>query len=698
MSYRDISQTVFDQALQELDGEDVAAPSEGIPQGEAVATPEQQPEDKSWWQRGVDMWKSAGAGIAKAGLETKDFIFGEPAEEDKSNFRKQFEQRSKELADDSMVNSLTMGVSQIVTGLIGAGKVMAPVKAAKWFQAGGKAAHAGFDVARGATAGAVVLDPHEERLSNLVETFPDLQNPVTEYLAAKPDDSAAEGRFKNALESIGADFALMGAVKAIKFLRAGDQVAADKEIAKLANPEGSAIKGVEEPGGVSSHADKAIVPEAIKETHSAPNVGSVNDGLSSVEMPAGVAPNRGDGLLPSGQSSPSADVFGAQHEASATKGNYTPTVEVSEDALASILQTTDNDLKAIQTYGSRNAAIEAGHSFTGNADLPWQKLRSSEEVATFVENAASVLKNQMDNVKGGDVLSDAKVRHMVESRAELFGEDPAMILGQLAEAGQNASHMTANMEASYLIANRMFTDAYDLATKIRMGDLAAFGGDMTKATGELKARLMASSDLLASARSMSSNSGRVLRRMRGQHRISQADIDTLKGLDGDKLADVLFQTKGDPKKLAQVANPTFLRRVTDEAAFSLTNSLLWMWPTHLVNTTSNAMMLVGRPTEKLIGSFALGPKGGGSVLRERAIREYSYTMASLGDGWQALVDAFKKGDSILNPHNTELFNAGGTMQTAQKAIQLKPVQGVADVVENATRLLTYRNIVSATNT
>ncbi len=200
--------------------------------------PEQQPEDKSWWQRGVDMWKSAGAGIAKAGLETKDFIFGEPAEEDKSNFRKQFEQRSKELADDSMANSLTMGVSQIVTGLIGAGKVMAPVKAAKWFQAGGKAAQAGFEVARGATAGAVVLDPHEERLSNLVETFPDLQNPVTEYLAAKPDDSAAEGRFKNALESIGADFALMGAVKAIKFLRAGDQVAADKEIAKLANPEG----------------------------------------------------------------------------------------------------------------------------------------------------------------------------------------------------------------------------------------------------------------------------------------------------------------------------------------------------------------------------------------------------------------------------------------------------------------------------
>lgn len=704
MGYRDISQDVFEQALQELDGETENTHShpqtkpqpEVIPAGPSPA-PQRQPEPqseplegKSWWQRGADMWKSIGAGIGKAGIETKDFLLGEPAEEDKSQFRKDWEQRSKQLADESTANSLAMGGGQIVTGLIGAGKVMAPLKAAKLYQAGGKTAQVAFEVTRGATAGAVVIDPHEERLSNLVESFPDLQNPITEYLAAKPDDSAAEGRFKNALESIGADFALLGAVKAIKLLRSGKQEAAQKEIAKLANPEGSVIKELEESGGAPSQADNAIVPEAAKESHPAPNTA---DGLSSMETPARVALDGNDGVLPSGPSLTSVNTSVAQHEASATKGNYTPAVDVSDESLASILHTTDNDLKAIQTYGSRQAAIEAGHSFNGNAGLPWQKLRSTEEVATFINNAASTLKVRMDNVKGGDVLSDAKVREMVEARAELFGEDPAMILGQLAEAGETAGQMAANMEASYLIANRMFTDAYDLATKIRTGDLAAFGGDMAKATGELKARLMASSDLLASARSMSSNSGRALRRMRGQHRISQADIDTLKGMDGDKLADILFQTKGDPKKLAQVANPTFLRRVTDEAAFSLTNSLLWMWPTHVVNMTSNAMMLVGRPTEKLIGSFALGPKGGGSVLRERAIREYSYTMASLGDGWQALVDAFKKGDSILNPHNTELFNAGGTMQTAQKPMQLKPVQGVADMVENATRLMTYRNIV-----
>ncbi|MCX8589007.1 hypothetical protein J3U14_10860 [Gilliamella sp. B3801] len=47
-----------------------------------------------------------------------------------------------------------------------------------------------------------VFSPHEERLSNLVQEFPELANPITEYLQAKPDDSFAEGRLKNSLEGI----------------------------------------------------------------------------------------------------------------------------------------------------------------------------------------------------------------------------------------------------------------------------------------------------------------------------------------------------------------------------------------------------------------------------------------------------------------------------------------------------------------
>ncbi len=48
----------------------------------------------------------------------------------------------------------------------------------------------------------MVSNRHEERLSNLIQQFPELANPVTEYLQAKPDDKAAEGRLKNSLEGL----------------------------------------------------------------------------------------------------------------------------------------------------------------------------------------------------------------------------------------------------------------------------------------------------------------------------------------------------------------------------------------------------------------------------------------------------------------------------------------------------------------
>jgi hypothetical protein len=67
-------------------------------------------------------------------------------------------------------------------------------------------------IARGAAAGSAVsflaFDPHEERLSDFVQEYPALQNPITAYLASSPDDTAMEGRFKNAIESVLGDAAL----------------------------------------------------------------------------------------------------------------------------------------------------------------------------------------------------------------------------------------------------------------------------------------------------------------------------------------------------------------------------------------------------------------------------------------------------------------------------------------------------------
>jgi hypothetical protein len=52
----------------------------------------------------------------------------------------------------------------------------------------------------GAAAEQAAFSPEEQRLSNLVQSVPEIANPVTEYLQADPDDTIAQSRMKMALE------------------------------------------------------------------------------------------------------------------------------------------------------------------------------------------------------------------------------------------------------------------------------------------------------------------------------------------------------------------------------------------------------------------------------------------------------------------------------------------------------------------
>ena len=87
-----------------------------------------------------------------------------------------------------------------------------------------KAVGIGGAVVRGAAAGAAadvtVFDPHAPRISNLLnELAPALKTPVTEFLASSPEDTAAEGRLKNALEGLALGGLAEGIFRAASALR-----------------------------------------------------------------------------------------------------------------------------------------------------------------------------------------------------------------------------------------------------------------------------------------------------------------------------------------------------------------------------------------------------------------------------------------------------------------------------------------------
>ncbi|WP_369326504.1 hypothetical protein AB6N01_20480 [Alcaligenes nematophilus] len=115
---------------------------------------------------------------------------------------------------DSTTGAVVRGLSQWMTGFFGPGKF-----ATKGWAPTTKAGAAGKAAVQGAVADFAAFEEHEKRLSDLIQEFPELQNPISEYLASNPDDGFAEGRFKNAMEGLGLGVVTEGVVHGLKAIR-----------------------------------------------------------------------------------------------------------------------------------------------------------------------------------------------------------------------------------------------------------------------------------------------------------------------------------------------------------------------------------------------------------------------------------------------------------------------------------------------
>ena len=103
-------------------------------------------------------------------------------------------------------------LSQWITAMVLTGKA-AP------FANAGKAATVASAMGRGAVADFAFMDEAGPSLSELVQRVPELQNPVTDFLSAKQDDSAVERRLKQSLEGLGLGVATEAVISGMKAMR-----------------------------------------------------------------------------------------------------------------------------------------------------------------------------------------------------------------------------------------------------------------------------------------------------------------------------------------------------------------------------------------------------------------------------------------------------------------------------------------------
>ena len=124
----------------------------------------------------------------------------------------------------TVAGSAVEGISQFMTGFVPifglAGRVGTAAKAGSLTQ---KALSG--TVSRGVVSGAVtdftMFNGQEERLSNFIQQFPELQNPVTAFLAHDDGEGEIEGRLKNVLEGLGLEAATFGLIKGLKAIKRG---------------------------------------------------------------------------------------------------------------------------------------------------------------------------------------------------------------------------------------------------------------------------------------------------------------------------------------------------------------------------------------------------------------------------------------------------------------------------------------------
>ena len=151
---------------------------------------------------------------------------------------------------ETLAGGLVRGVSQFLTGFLPANRALGALgvaaKAGKGAQAlglGAKGARVAGVLTQAEVAAQIasqtVFNPNEERLSNLIEEFPSLRNPVTAYLAADPNDTEVRARFKIALEGLGLGAMTAGFIEAVRALRTARQAR------KAQTPPGAAAEGAE---------------------------------------------------------------------------------------------------------------------------------------------------------------------------------------------------------------------------------------------------------------------------------------------------------------------------------------------------------------------------------------------------------------------------------------------------------------------
>lgn len=554
------------------------------------------------------------------------------------------------------------GITQFVVGFIGAGKFL---KAAKVLQGAGKAVTVGRGLTEGAIADFTVFDAHEERLSNLIESNPVLANPITDYLSAREDDSAIEGRFKNAIEGMCLGVvgeALITMVKGVKAARGAKTVAEAEE---------TVIRTADELQGIAARTGQTS--EEL-----ADSVDSILGGKPTMAGEGGHSPSSITATIHDAGE-------GGEHAAIVDTLNSADAVDLTIRGDSAAL---DDVAKAVTGETDTISHNTLPHPDTPVSELPGSCAPLSfEEMRQITKEALDKGKATPEEILKYDFLigNERRVRFATPEECALHGELKAKVkLETLKGKGVETHKMVAERSEEYIRSNdlgRLLNDAANigevaeaLTMKIQAFDdtVKNLGSEVLALeremllhgqTPEKLARLQEFTDAIqtlsiASSDGVTAAARVVSGRRAGVNYLSPEVMTTIlkmPGMDSNKLL-----------KITADVQKSSLRRAGGAVLNVVINGLLSGPKSHLSNIGSNALKTVMMPAEQMLGGVWSGLKGGSAQQISQGMHTYVGLTKYAGESFKMAYAAFKSGEGILDAATKFTDSGRGYLNTYGK--------------------------------
>lgn len=529
----------------------------------------------------------------------------------------------------------------------------------------------------GAAADFSVFDPHEERLSNLIESFPALQNPVTGYLAADEDDGEFEGRIKGVLEGAGMGALLEPFMYGLRVLK--NKMFAEKVEEAVDAVDNVDVKLKELSDDIGKQADE--VEEALDEVaDEVPEGGArtVDDGLQSkrdmqndlvTKMADEVQARKDEGrpfktaernlrtetnrLNKMDKELEARKVEAERAKQTEEAGGVDPDAKRHADLRHSVQRAIEipkeiqeQFLKAVQE-GDEAAASRIMNDFNAN-NIDFDSIENGQDIKAIMLEAERMFASLIDEVKGG-VQSNVRTKLL----ANLVNQTPDSV-HQLFKDVRGDKGIAARFYAAQRI---MLASANNVREKAKAAYAAP--GD-TRAQAEALQAVQTHAAIQAEVKGAQTEIARALQAMsilKQDMAEGFREFDLLRRQQaprgGGKAAwerymdDLANKTTGLADMNARVEWSRYERAKNILIEWTI-NSMLSSVKTHVINFTSNVLNTFMYSFDRTLGgTYQYLKTGDRAALREIKL-DWMGKFGALDQAWSLAKQAFKDGAPVTD--------------------------------------------------